>query len=250
MIAVRVWLGRHLAVPQTVLTIASVVCVGAYVNLLSRELGPNTSTSLIESIMGLKEWNLLLLLTLVCTILQTVLSRMPQRAISAIIDRLIVEILEAACLSIKSDNRDRHIRAIVTLIDRGGKTRTTRYTYGVRPDPERKAKFPVDFGVTGEAIRLGTVIAQELPRDHLTTYPASVRDLILPNLRCVLAAPIYNPSSNSRRMLGVLAFDSTMSMDTMKFNSHGVKDVAQAWADIIGSMLTGADVTVHPQMQD
>jgi hypothetical protein len=96
----------------------------------------------------------------------------------------------------------------------------------------------MEFGITGEAFLTRSVVGRSLPPDHMTTYPATIQPLIYAELKCVLAAPIFDANDENGPLLGILAFDSSESLATMRFGTREVKDIAQSWADIVSDILS------------
>jgi hypothetical protein len=231
------FLFSHIVYVQGFLSLLLALDIGLYVNIITIKLSSIPSHSFLDAFWEIRSWNALILLALLIIIIQSTLLSAPQKTFREIGSRLIEDVLAAACASLKYHNKDINLRAIVTIIDKSGRTRTTKYSYNVRPDPERTATFPVGFGVTGEAIINRKVIAQELPPNHMETYHKEIRKLILPELKTVLAAPIYLPDKRESGPIGVLAFDSTDDFSKTLFESRNAKDIAQAWADIIGDIL-------------
>lgn len=233
----RLWVLRNFVLTQSILSFMNLFFIGIYINILTIKIYTNPINKLIEVMWSLGSWNILLIMGFGSIILHIYLLSIPQDTVKRIGSKLIESVLEAACSSLIYHRKDLSIRAIVTLVDKSSRTRTTRFSYNIRPDPERTATFPIEFGVTGEAIINRMVVAKELPEDHMNTYPLKIRRLILPELKCVLAAPIYLPEDREAGPIGVLAFDSTDPISKSNFDSRQAKDVAQAWADIVGTIL-------------
>jgi hypothetical protein len=91
--------------------------------------------------------------------------------------------------------------------------------------------------VTGDAFKLRTAVARKLPANHIETYPAEVQPIIAPNLKCVLAVPIFDPGDPPGPLLGILAFDSFESIKTIGFDSRESKLIAQSWADLVSEVI-------------
>lgn len=212
-------------------------------NILTTEIHDSTTQSIREILWNLGWWNILLVGALALLVVQTYAHLVPRKTLTERARKLIENVLQFACASLTYQYKSFNIRAIITLINNDGKTRTTRFSYNVKPDPERTATFPLEFGVTGEAIINRKVVVRELPSDHMKTYPPEVRRLILPELKWVLAAPVYLPEKSEAGPVGVLAFDSTEWLSKIGFDSRRAMDVAQAWADLIGDILSWAEIT-------
>lgn len=230
-------LARHFTIVQSALALLSPCLIGLYISIFGNALRTIPSAGFPEIFNLLGYWNALLVVGSGSIVLQTYLSTIPRTTLKRIGDNLMKNGLEAACISLTYRQKDMNIRAIVTLVDKSGSTRTTRYSHNVRPDPERTATFPVNFGITGKAFTKRMVVAQDVRPDHMSRYPPEIQPMILPELRCVLAAPIYTTEQREAVPIGVLAFDSTEPLSETKFDTRTAKDVAQAWADLIGDIL-------------
>jgi len=223
---------------QACLGLLLTVLIGVYVNVLTNAMASSRPVGSVRAVVGaLGLWNVLAVLAVVILCFQTYLAQAPAAELRASRSEIITKILELACRSLIYPHRNRHIRAIVTLCDKEHRTRRTTYTYNVRPDPERTATFPVDFGITGEAYVNRAAVARELPADHLAAYEPGVRRLILPGLRCVMGVPLFDPSRQDGPPLGVLAFDSEESMTTLRWDRRDALDLAQAWADLVAELV-------------
>jgi len=211
--------------------------VGAvYANVLTNG-SDEPGSDLPSTLEDLGMWNLLPFVAMGILALNLYIGALPSLSLNRVRKQLIEDILASACRSLIRPNFSRHIRAIITICDYRQGCRRTTYTYNVRADPERTASFPFDFGVTGEAYTVKAAVARELPDNHLETYSPEIRPLIYPQLRCVLAVPLFNPLDPAGRLLGILAFDTAESMQTMRFDNREVKDLAQSWGDLISQLL-------------
>jgi hypothetical protein len=228
---------KHYIIIQGLLSFTLAILIGFYTELLSSQLSQNPQITLKVAIEALGLRNLLFIFSVLIFAFQIYLNSIPIKTIRDSKKRIIEEILEAACRSLIYPNKNLHIRAIVTLCDHKKGIRQTMYSYNTRPDPERVAIFPIDFGVTGEAYKTRTVVARQLPDDHISTYPDEVKSSVATDLKSVLALPILNPDNFRAPLLGILAFDSCEKIDTIGFNSRESFDIAQSWADLIGEVL-------------
>ena len=238
---VRQWIRRHAPLAETILTLAFAASLGLYVNLLSSALDTKyngRAPSVAHAVSTVGAWHLLLVVVITASIGQYRLGLYVRRYLTQIRERsdLISAVLEAACKSLIYPTMQRHIRAIVTLREPDSPLRTTRYSYNTRGDPEQAASYPLDFGVTGEAYTTKSVVAKELPPDHLDTYDPPVKSTVLPQICSILAAPILQRDSQGPP-LGVLAFDSTDPLRRAHFDMPPARDLAQRWADVLTRIL-------------
>lgn len=230
------WVSNHFVWVQSILSLLIILFFGFYINIFTSNI-ITKSTDIIKVVEDLGNWNLLLVAGVLGVIIQTYLSIVPKIIIENFGAQLIDHVLQAATMSLGFHRKDASIRAIVTLLDKSGTTRRTRYYFNTRPDPERTAAFPAEFGVTGEALIHKKVVASELSEDHMDSYTPEIRELILPELKSIIAAPIFLPDTRNLGPIGVLAFDSTEPISKTKFNSRKAKDVVQSWADLLGEIL-------------
>lgn len=234
-----------LAVPlQSAITILFALSIGIYINLLTTQMANISSnkSTLTIAISKLHWWNALLLLSIILMLLQGYLIRLPTKTLRQSRDALISSILKTACRSIIYPTMTKHIRAIVTLREGSTGLRRTRFSYQLDGDPEMIASYPLEFGVTGEAYKKRYAIAKELLPNHHDTYTENVKDLVLPEIKSILAAPILSSHDANSEPLGVLAFDSTLPLSKIRFHTHEVRHIAQEWADIISQILMETEI--------
>ncbi len=227
---------------QSIISFFIIFCTGIYVNLITTIINADPTRNITQLIGEMKIWNILPVIGFIALLLQTYIQLNPRLLYIDSTKRLIESVLEPACRSLSISRKNRTIRVIVTMINKDKKTRTTRFTYNMRPDPERTGTYPIDFGVCGIAILNGNAVMNELPPNHMSTYPPEVRPFILPELKWVLAAPIFLPEKSDAGPIGVLAFDGTEPWSTVELDSRQAKDIVQAWADVIGELLGAAKV--------
>ncbi len=220
---------------QGLLSFLLIFVVGFYINLLSG--GYRDYQRIWTAIQSLGSWNFLVFLAFFLFLFQIYLSYLPYKDIKTLKKRIIEQILEAASRSLIYPNKDMHIRAVITICDYKKNIRRTTYSYNIQADPERTATFPIDFGVTGEALRIRAAVSKSLPRNHILTYPQDVQLVIAPELRCVLAVPIFDPRNPAGNIIGILAFDSFERIKNIEFDKRESKVIAQSWADVISEVL-------------
>lgn len=212
------------------------VIAALYVNLLSTSLSEE-SGGLWDSVKDLGKWNALVLIIVLLLVADVRIENRRERQLESQIDDLVMKVLAAATESILWPHRNRPLRAIVTVREGLTENRVTLYAHNTDADPERMARFPMHFGVTGEAIRRKATVLEELPSDHAKDYDESVRPLISDDLRTVLAAPLFDPDARDLPAFGALAFDSSLSIESLRFDKPGTKQCAQHWADVIAQLL-------------
>lgn len=233
----RAFLARHTLAVATLLTAVIGAAIGLYINLLTTSLAGDKSGGLPQEVADLKWWNLVWLLSAAGLWAQIYVSGLPRRHLMSQKDELIRAILEAACRTFIYPTSTRHIRAFVTLRDGSTGRRVTRYYYNAEGDPERTASYPLAFGITGQAYVARSVVAAELPPDHHAHYDSDAQGGVLPQVRSILAAPILQSDRHEDEPFGVLAFDTTLPMKTVKFDQLPARAVAQGWADILALLL-------------
>lgn len=222
---------------QVLITIATAIISAFYINLITNQYPLAEEQHFSDAIKALGLYNFLPFILIILIVVQVILSTRPYRTMGKIQRFLVNKILETACKSLIHPHETRHIRAIVTLVDYSDRTnpkRKTAYTYNAEADPERYGVYPVDFGITGEAFKMKSVIVKELPKKHYETYDENTKKNVLPQIRTIMAAPIY---SDDHQLIGILAFDSTLSLATVKFDTNHARSIAQSWADILGFII-------------
>jgi len=237
------WAATHQRLISFCLAGAAPVIVGTYINIYTGLALEHFDTNVVKIVPECGWWNLLVPFFLVTLWLQFYVSRLPELQFEQIQGRLITRVLEAACRSLVYPKSldEAHIRAIVSLVDEGKENRLTRFSFNTNPDPERLGKWPVSFGVTGEAMSGRQVVLRELPPGHHTTYSDEVKREVLKDIKTILAAPLLDPRAPRDLPLGVVAFDSIMSIKELGFTGREIRFVAQAWADVLSIILTQRD---------
>ena len=188
--------------------------------------------SLIDALINLKGYNTFLVISVMFSMLQIYLGVLESKQNESEKEQIINSILKAACNTLIYPKSTLHIRAIITVCDFKKKIRKTCYAYNIESDPERTATYDLDFGVTGEAISSKIPIAKSLSEDHISTYSDKNGKYVDPDLKCVLAAPIFS-AQNKDKVIAVLAFDSYETLQKMKFDTKKSREIAQMWADVL-----------------
>ena len=235
MTGIRRWLHGKRRFGRLLSSLGIAAISGFYVNLLSTSVAENGT--FWNAAKDLGKWNMLPAFLLLVLVLDFLLQSRSAMSSSEHTDQIVQEVLAAATQSIVWPNTSRRVRAIVTVREGLTDQRVTMFSYNSNPDPERLARFPMNFGVTGRAIQTRSVVLEELSDNHIDDYPPEIQPLIAADVKTVLAAPLVDPSSRDTPAFGVLAFDSPLAAATLGFNRKGIKDCAQAWADIIAHLL-------------
>jgi hypothetical protein len=225
---------KHKFLYTTISSFGQAIFLGFYINFFSTEFEKNN----IKSFQTLGAWNILLFLTIGLLIFNIWIESADKSHQSKNRTQIINKILENACKALVSPNHNnsKHIRAIITICDYKKGKRKTTYSYNISASPERTAEYDIYFGVTGKAIRDKVVVAEELPNDHIDSYPERHKVFVDSKLKCVLAAPIFS-LNNPDDVVGVLAFDSQNNLKTLKFDTSESKEIAQSWADILSHLM-------------
>ncbi|HTW90279.1 MAG TPA: hypothetical protein VMH22_01030 [bacterium] len=234
----RSWLIRRRRFLTGAASLGIALLSGVYVNLLTAAVLQTGTGNLLSCAWSLGWWNVLLAADIALVFTIYYLGGVQQGLFRAGRDRIIQEILAAACRSIIYPHSRHHIRAIITMYDPKTQTRWTRYSYNTEPDPERTLVVPFDFGITGKAFKNRCVVIEGLPPTHTEQYPPEIRDGILPELRTVIAAPLMRSLDRKSPPMGVIAFDSILEVDKLVKDEEEMRHIAQKWADIIANILT------------
>jgi hypothetical protein len=236
---------RNRRIVTFLLSAAGPVTIGVYINIYTGIVSNNgNKLALLPTIYACGWWNALILVFGGILWTQYWIAASPEFEFEKIRARLIHRVLEAACHSLVYPQSldEIPLRAIVSLIDTKKNKRFAKYSFNAQSDPERQGEWPIDFGVTGEAITGKQVVLRELVPWHHMTYSVAIKRTIQDDLRTVLAAPILNPVHQRGQPLGVLAFDSVLTIRELGFESREIRNVAQAWADILSVLITRQDI--------
>lgn len=88
--------------------------------------------------------------------------------------------------------------------------------------------------VISAAYKEKKIIARNVPPNHLNLYPPELKNRILPELKCILAAPICNFDSEGGDVLGTVCFDSSShTLQEIGFDSETAKDILRLLAKSI-----------------
>lgn len=188
--------------------------------------------SLPVAIINLKYYNIFFVISIILFFFQVKLGISEKKQDESEEEKLVNSILKAACNTLVYPNVDLHIRAIVTVCNYRRQLRKTCYAYNIESDPERTAVYDLDFGVTGKAISKKVAVAESVPENYVGEYMERNRKYVDPDLKCVLAAPIFS-AHDRRHVIAVLAFDSNETLQKMKFDTRKSREIAQMWADVL-----------------
>jgi hypothetical protein len=228
----------HLVKYQTIyLAISALmqsISLGIYLSLIATYI--DQEKTFIEIYRTLGNWNILLFTSIISVIFNIWIIFVSKSIQSQDKAQIINQILQNSSKALVYPSNRKHIRAIVTVCNYKKNTRKTTYAYNISASPERTAEYDIYFGITGEAIQKKVTVAKNLPYNHIDTYTEPHKTLVEPNLKCVLAAPIFS-KNNPDHVVGVLAFDSCDNLDAMKFNTFESKEIAQSWADILSHLM-------------
>lgn len=231
---------------QILITLLVAIVVGFYINLITGlylEKIKEPGSTIFSTIKELDWWNILGFLIILLIIFQLYLQNLSRQYVTTNINDIIVCILETSCKSLIYPHDSKHIRAIITICDNKRNLRYTKYTYNAESDPERVAEFPLDFGITGKSYKSKSVILEELPVRHHKLYSDKTKDNILASVRTILAAPLLNPDNLNENPIGILAFDSILSISELNWDSIKIRKIAQEWGDIIAKLLVYTEKT-------
>lgn len=192
--------------------------------------------TLIQGFFDCRYYNIIFVVSIILVILQIKVGFINKIHELTRKEMLINKMLKSACKTLIYPNVNHNIRSCVTICDYETGKRETRYSYNLEADPERTAVVDIYFGITGDAIKKKIPVAGGLSENHMDEYSPENGRYICPDIRCVLAAPIFS-QKNRNNVIGVVAFDSFNTIDEMKFNTHQSKEIAQMWADIISYIL-------------
>lgn len=239
------WINKNRGSVAFALSAAAPISIGAYINVFTGIATANPAPTLLQAFQGCGWWNSLIGAFLILIYWQYRVGRLPEDAFASLRSRLIRRLLEAACRSIVYPRSldGTHIRAIVSLIATDRSRRIAKFSFNADPDPERQGEWPVDFGVTGEAITGKMVVLKELPENHHEGYPLEIQGTVLAKIRTILAAPIMNPKDRRGSPIGVVAFDSELTITELGFDHREIRQVCQSWADLLAMIITQHDIS-------
>lgn len=217
-----------------IISIVQSIALGVYLAVYSDKI-INGETPL-QAFLVVGRHNILLLIAVLLFAFQIYFGFLERDQESNKKEKLVNSILKASCNTLIYPHSNLHIRSIVTVCDYKKRTRTTRFSYNIESAPERTATYDIDFGTTGQAVLKKIPVAEALPANHISTYSERNGKYVEPDLKCVLAAPIFSLQNRSM-VIAVLAFDSTESIEKMKFNTRKSKEIAQMWADVLAHII-------------
>lgn len=175
---------------SVIISVVQSITLGVYLAVYSDRL--IKGNSILNAFLALKHYNILLIISILLFSFQVYFGFLEREQESGKKEKLVNSILKASCNSLVYPHSNLHIRSIVTVCDYKKKTRTTRYSYNIESAPERTATYDIDFGTTGQAVLKKIPIAESLPENHISTYSERNSQYVEPDLKCVLAAPIFS----------------------------------------------------------
>ncbi len=227
------------------LAAAAPIALGIYINIYTGVVSSHGNEyGFGPTIRDCHWWNLLIPISLLLIWCQYRVSSGPSTEFEVLRARLVCKMLEAACRSLVYPRglEECPLRAIVSLIDPAKKIRIAKYSFNAITDPERQGEWPINFGVTGEAVSGKKVVLKELAADHHKSYTAAIRKSVQENVKTVLAAPILNPTRPRGQPLGVLAIDSNLTIQELGFDRGNIRLMAQSWADVLAMLISRQDL--------
>jgi hypothetical protein len=107
--------------------------------------------------------------------------------------------------------------------------------------------------IIGKAMKAGRIIAENLPPNHLDTYPLYLRAKILANLKCVIATPIltYDPGDEDTAIpIGTVSIDCTSAtleqlgmVDSRGVVTDEINDILKSCASVVHRVLASGELT-------
>lgn len=229
----RHFINNHI-VYNIVISMMQSTILGVYLAIFSDKI--IKGITFINAFFELKYYNIFLLVSIVLFILQICFGILERTQQSNNKEDIINSILKASCNTLVYPNSKLHIRAIITVCDYKNQVRTTRYSYNIESAPERTATYDLYFGVTGKAVKNKASLSDSVSYDSIITSSPQNAQYVDPDLKCVLAAPIYSLKSRDK-VIAVLAFDSIEPLEKIKFNTRKSKEIAQMWADVLSHVI-------------
>lgn len=219
----------------TTLALVQAIFLGIYINVATDYF--LKYKGILLSIIKLDSWNLLIILSIILLYFQIHLSLKVDKRTEELKKKLINEILKNAAKSLIYPHSKRHIRAIITMVNKKKNKRETKYAYNILIDPEKYASYDLYFGVAGEAFKKKIPVASQLASNHIDSYDENHKNIVSPALRSILAVPIFS-TKEKNNVIGILAFDSFDDIKLTKFDTDESKQLAQSWANVISELLS------------
>lgn len=159
-----------------------------------------------------------------------------------VINRKVIEsLLQAAARAITYSRTDKtvYIRAFCHQPDSQKKVLVPIGFWSPHFENDYNARIPLlretakPF-VISTAYNDKTIVARDIPPNHLELYPPHLKKRILPNLKCVLAAPICDFEPGGNEILGTISLDSSShTLKEIGFDKDEAKDIIEAFAKSI-----------------
>lgn len=107
--------------------------------------------------------------------------------------------------------------------------------------------------IIAKAMKSGRIIAENLPLNHLDTYPPDIRPRILANLKCVIATPIltYDLGDEDAAIpIGTVSIDCTSAtkeqlgmVDSKGVVTDEINDILKSCASVVHRVLASNELT-------
>jgi hypothetical protein len=221
---------------QLILSSFAAIFVGIYINLLTG----NMNNGIWAAIRNLSWSNLWAVGGSIVIALQVLLINMYQDKDEDDKTKVIRSMLEAAARAIiYPETADSvFIRGFCHIVDeneQGRRILRPICMWSAHWVPDFDACIPLegpdsDVFTIVQAFKNRTIVANHITDETRAKYPEPIRAQILPDLQCVIAAPIRDFNDSNSRVLGTIAFDSTSCFEDMGFNTADARDIVMLFA--------------------
>lgn len=221
---------------QLVLSFFTAFFASIYVNLLTNGFQQGNIIPAIYSLGWNNIWGMATLLTFLLQIGIASLEEVP------IVDRekSLKILLEAAARSIAypHDVEGLDIRIFCHIADKNIKALRpqAKWTHHYSDDDITAIPYSgtgADKFIISKAFNKKRIIAENLPLDHISDYPEELKTQIKPQIRCVLAAPIWGFDNPSSTPLGTISIDSIKPLQETGFDTSDAKDIIKLIAECV-----------------
>jgi len=229
---------------EVTLDVFLALSIGFYVNLVTQRDDLRTallSGHILSFISSSGRLNFLLF----CAVSIVVARQRLARRWSALSRKdVITKLLEAAAKALVLPRSVERvpIRAFCHLADLKTKKLVPFCTWSLYPYPHYDALIPFEgreseVFVISRAFQKGSVLAEELPANHIDLTPPDLRDKMWKNIRCVLAAPIRQFDISGSEVLGTISFDSSHPLTSLGFDKPQAEQICILYASSIFELL-------------
>jgi hypothetical protein len=157
---------------------------------------------------------------------------------------VITKLLEAAAKALVLPRSVERvpIRAFCHLVDLKTKKLVPFCTWSLYPYPHYDALIPCEgpesqVFVIARVYQKGSVLAEELPDNHIDITPPDLRNKMWKDIRCVLAAPIRQFDMSGSDILGTISFDSSHPLTSLGFDKPQAEQICILYASSIFELL-------------